>query len=509
MRFLAFLLSALLVLSQSAAYGQSSARTSVGNDLPNIGTPADSVWTQDEEYQVGRMVMRGLRDAGQLLEDPEINEYLQTVGTRLASQTQAEGQRFTFFAVKNPDINAFALPGGFVGVNSGLILATANENELAGVMAHEIAHVTQRHMARGIKAQSRSALVSAAALLAAILVGAAGGGGDAVMGAIAMAQAGSAQQQLNFTRANEYEADRIGLGTLAAAGFDPNGMPNFFETLNRHYGGTPGQVPEFIQSHPLTTNRIAEARNRAREYGKKDVPDTLSYQLAHQRLRVLTIPEGVDAASYYDKLVSADRNKTDDSHDYGRALSYMASGAAEKAVPILRKLAKDNPTVITYRSGLGEALMQAGHTTDSLDVFAQALQLFPRNVPLTMRYGEVLLRADQARMAHQILLDLFNAVPPTPEQARFIALCANTAGDVGDAYSYMAEYYLMSGELMLAINQLQLALAAPNLTDVQKARFQARLDQLKEYMPKGGENRVARRGDGDERGGERNPRRQP
>lgn len=511
MRALTFLLSALLVLPTGGAYAQQAPNrpsSSGASDLPNIGTPADTVWTQDEEYQVGRMVVKGLRDAGQLLEDPEINEYLQSIGSRLVSHAQDDGLKFTFFAVKNPEINAFALPGGFIGVNSGLLLATKNESELAGVLAHEISHVTQRHIARGIKAQGRSALVSAAALLAAILVGAAGGGGDAMMGAIAMAQGASAQQQLNFTRANENEADRVGIGVLAAAGFDPQAMPDFFETLGRRYGSRPGYIPELLQSHPLTSNRIAEARGRAREYSARKVQDTVSYELSRERLRVLVAPEEADPSAYYEKVISTDDEKEDDGHRYGRALSLIASNKPADAVPILQKLAAANPAIIQYRSALGEALMRAHRADESLDTFNQAMQLFPRNVPLTMHYAEALMRVDQASLAHDILLDLFNAVPPTPEQARFIAVCANAAGDVADAYSYMAEYHVMSGELMLAIGQLELALAVPNLTSVQRARFQARMDELKEYMPKG-ENRVARGSkDGDENGGNRRPRRQ-
>jgi predicted Zn-dependent protease len=509
MRTPTLLLSALLTLPASTPYAQSTTGqpgpSGVGSDLPSIGTPADSVWTQDEEYQVGRMVMKGLRDAGQLLEDPEINGYLQDVGAQLASHTQNGGQRFTFFAVKGQQINAFALPGGFIGVNAGLLLATRNESELAGVLAHEIAHVTQRHIARGVKAQSRSALVSAAALLAAILVGAAGGDGDAMMGAIAMAQGAALQQQLNFTRANEYEADRIGIGTLAAAGFEPQAMPDFFETLGRQYGSRPGYIPELLQTHPLTANRIAEARNRAREFGPRDTGDSTGYVLARERLRVLTAPGEMDPATYYERLIST-QEQLGDGHHYGRALALMSSNRPEEAIPILEKLSSADPAIIQYRSALGEALMLAGRVEDSLNTFEQAMRLFPRNVPLTMRYARGLMRADQARLAHQVLLDLFNAVAPTPEQARFIALCANAAGDVADAYSYMAEYHVMSGELLLAINQLELALGVPNLSEVQKARFKARMEQLQEYAPKG-ESRLARRGGS--RDDDDNSRRQP
>ena len=454
-------------------------------ELPDIGTPADATLSQSDEYQIGLMVVKGLRDAGKILEDPETTEYVQSIGSRLASHAQDGHQRFTFFVVKDPSINAFALPGGFIGVNEGLILATANENELAAVLAHEIAHVTQRHVARSIQAEGRSSLVSAAAMLAAILIGVTTGvSPDVMTGAIAVAQGAAAQQRLNFTRANEYEADRIGIGTMAASGFDPRAMAGFFETLGRRSGLQEGRVPELLQSHPVTTARIAEARNRAHQYDVPLPPDSISYGLSRERLRLLSLSSGIDARTYYRDYLATEKTHTD-AQRYGQALSLMQSGAPEEAIPILQGLSERHPDVMQYRSALGEAQMASGEKQESLSTFARALVLFPRNVPLTVRYGEALMRAGQPKKAHEVLLDLFNQVYPTPEQCRLIALAANSAGDVGDAYYYMSEYHVMSGELMLAINQLQLALAVPNLSEVQRARFEARLEELREYLPKG------------------------
>jgi predicted Zn-dependent protease len=471
-------------------------------DLPDIGTPADAVLTQDEEYKIGAMIVRGLRDAGRILEDPEITEYVQAIGSRLASHAQDGRHRFQFFVVKDSAINAFALPGGFIGVNAGLVLATENESELAGVLAHEIAHVTQRHIARSIQAQSRNNIVSTAAMLAAILIGATvGGGGDVMQGAIAVAQGAAAQSRLNFTRANEYEADRIGIGTLAAAGFNPNAMPDFFETLGRRAGLAGSQIPEMIQSHPVSSSRIAESRDRAAQYTAKPATQSQGYSLSRERLRLLTLPPGTDPRAYYEKVLEG-IGTPDDSHRYGHALSLMAAGAPEEAIPILQGLSERHDDVIHYRSALGEAQILAGQASESLLTFARALELFPRNVPLTVRYAEALMRAGQARRAHEILLDLFNTVMPTPEQCRLIALAANSAGEVAESYYYMSEYHVLSGDLMLAINQLQLALGVPDLSDVQRARFQARLDQLREYLPKR-EARMADRDAPPERGDRR------
>src|SRR3954471_735519 len=259
---LVYLLAALILLP-APAFTQNA-----GNDLPDIGSPASSSLTLDDEYRIGLQVVRQLRDEGQIIEDPEATEYLNALGSRLVAQATGDNsaQRFSFFFVRDDTINAFALPGGFIGVNYGLVLATRNESQLAGVLAHEIAHVTQRHIARRVRSQGRQGIATLAAILASILLGAATGSSDAALGGISMAQGAAMQQQINFTRGNESEADRVGMGFLAAAGFDPYGMPDFFETIGRRTsldGSNQNRnaLPEILQSHPVTANRIAESRS--------------------------------------------------------------------------------------------------------------------------------------------------------------------------------------------------------------------------------------------------------
>ncbi|MGB5512802.1 MAG: M48 family metalloprotease, partial [Woeseiaceae bacterium] len=193
-------------------------------NLPDMGSPADAILNTSQESQLGRMIMQDIRRSGAVIEDPLITEYVNAIGNRIVAQTNDGDHSFTFFAVEDPRINAFALPGGYIGVHTGLLEATRNEDELAGVIAHEIAHVTQRHIARAIHANSRQSILSTAMMLGAIIVAAAGGSSDVVQGAVAVAQGTAIQQQINFTRTNEFEADRVGISALADAGFDPYGM---------------------------------------------------------------------------------------------------------------------------------------------------------------------------------------------------------------------------------------------------------------------------------------------
>ena len=477
-KVLVVFLSVLLLPLQSFAQAG-------GADLPDIGSPASSALSLDDEYRIGLQVMRQLRDEGQIIEDPEATEYLQAVGSRIVAQATGDSaQRFNFFFVRDGSINAFALPGGFIGVNYGLVLATRNEAQLAGVLAHEIAHVTQRHIARRVRSQSRQSVATVAAILAAILIGAATGSSDAALGGISIAQGAAMQQQINFTRANENEADRVGMGFLAAAGFDPYGMPDFFETMGRRSGlagSNRNALPEILLSHPVATNRIAESRARAAQFTElKQVPESASYQLTRERLRVLATPAEDNVGRYY-----MERRENQDQtvgERYGEALAYYQRGDARAALDSLTDLARRYPQIPMLQSTLGQALMGAGETDEALETFRKALTLSPRNVPLTMRYAEALLKADQAKTAHAVLLDLFNNVPPTPEQIRFTALAASTAGDSADAAYYMSEYHISTGNLPLSVAQLEAALAVPGITNVQRGRFQARLTEVRDAM---------------------------
>jgi predicted Zn-dependent protease len=476
--------TAVLMLQLAAGLPEAGAQAT-GSALPDIGTPASTTLSLADEYKIGLMIVRQLREAGQIIEDPEINEYLQSVGMRLASQAHEGAHRFTFFAVRDPGINAFALPGGFIGVNAGLVTATKSEAELAGVLAHEIAHVTQRHIARSLQNASKANMASMAAMLAAILIGATTGlPGDAVLGGVTAAQGLAAQSQINFTRANESEADRVGINIVASAGYDPVGMPDFFWTMQQRSGGAGRNIPDLLRTHPVTTERIAETRDRATRMERPRTPDSTSYALVRDRLLLETVTQESQLREMFRTAGSADYPSTD-AEQYGRALVLMRTGSPEEAITALEALRDRRPDVTFFHTALGQAQLAAGRVEASRETLENAMRLFPRSVPVTMRYAETLMRAGDPKRAHVVLLDLFNNVPPTAEQARFTAIAANTAGDIADSYYYMSEYHVISGDLALAINQLRLALAVPGINSVQRERFDARIRELQEYLPKG------------------------
>lgn len=448
-------------------------------NLPDIGSPADAILSKSEEARIGRAIMNQIRASGTLVEDPLVNEYINDIGHRVAAFANEGGQKFTFFVVDEPSINAFAMPGGYIGVHTGLIEATRDEDELAGVLAHEVAHVTQRHIARAIHASQRQSILSTAMMLGAIVAAAAGAGGDAVQGGMSVAQGTSAQQRINFTRSNEYEADRVGIQALAEAGFDPLGMATFFEVISRGTRPVESRVPEFLRTHPVGAARIAEARSRARSYPAVTRESTHNYGIARARLIVESMATSEDAVARYERQSYETQS---DAAKYGRALAYLRAGRNLEANRIFEQLLNRDQQVIAYHIGLAQSQLALEQVGEAQATFERALGLFPRNMPLVINYSEALLQSGNAAYAHKLLLDLLNNVPPTPEQVRLIARAAIDAGDQAEAHYYMAEYRFMVGDLVGGVNFLQRALALPDLQEIQRARYEARIDFIQEFM---------------------------
>ena len=475
------------------AAGASMGSSAAEQDLPDLGSPATAAVSLEDEYRAGLGWFSQMRQTGVVLEDPEVSDYIQEIGHSLSSRAEEGQHQFYYFVVKDPVVNAFAMPGGFIAIDSGLILATRNENELAGVMAHETAHVTQRHLVRQLIDQSHASLVSTAAMLAAILLGATagrGGNGDAMEGAILATQSAAIQHQINYTRASEFEADRIGIGTMASAGYDPLGMASFFDYMSRS-GPEPSRVNavQFLIDHPIFSDRVAEAKNRADQIGRIRHPDSLGYTLMRERLRSL-VGNPQTAREYYANLAKNGAGRSIEDR-YGKDVADIATRNPSSAIADLQDLIKEYPKVNQFYGALGQAYLANGQLKESQAILEQAETLFPRNVPITVRLAETLMRNGDNRRAHLILDDLFNVVEPTPDQTRLIAKAAYAAGDIADSYYYMSYFYLMSGDFKMALNQLQLGLGMPGLDPVQRARFSARLEEVRAAMPKDRKNTVA------------------
>lgn len=455
--------------------------SAINSELPDLSSPENSIANKQELYEVGYSVMMQLRGEHQLFDDPETAEYIQQIGQRLASQSTDGGGYFHYVVPISTEINSFAVTGGWVFIFTGLITATHTESELAGVMAHETAHITQNHVLRGIENQQRASMTALAGMLAAILLGAlGGGGGDAIEGGIVAAQGLAAQQQIDFTRSEEEEADRIGIQYLAAAGFDPEGMADFFERVMRERSVQDGWVPAILIDHPTDANRIAEARARAAQFPPTPNTSSPDYYLIRERVRVLTAPGDEDIQRAYAQKVAAGDHSLGTM--YGDAVALIQDNKAAQAIPILKQLIAEHGDLHDLYATLGQAQAKAGDMKSALATFRLAMVLFPRNVPITIRYAQTLMADGKNAQAHDALLDLFNNVDPTPDQIELTARAAGAAGDLGDAYYYMGEYQIADGNLPLAAEQYQLALRSAHLTYVQRKRIIARLKEVRDYL---------------------------
>jgi predicted Zn-dependent protease len=453
-----------------------AAPENIYSDLPNIGDSSGAAISPEQQQQLGAEMMRQLRQSGVVLENTEITSYLNALGQRLTSNSDSGGQKFTFFVVNEPDINAFAGPGGYIGVNSGLILAAENESELAGVLAHEISHVTQHHLARAFEAQQGLSLPSMAAMLAGILIGTQNT--QAGMAAISAVAAGGAQYQINFTRANEKEADRVGIQTLAQSGYDPYGMPRFFERLQKNsrlYGSHP---PEFLLTHPVTTNRIAEAEARAANFKGKGTEDSLNFQLIRAKLRVMEYsdPKQVleDFQRYMDTTGNAPPYK-----QYEYALLLAEAGKTDEAARILEKLHRKDPDQIAYRLALANVYEQGGNYTQALKLYKDSLALYPNNLTFLLPYAHALIVANQASSAYKLASDIGKDQYDNPLVYKLLAQASEATGRQVEMHEAMSQYYYLNGYTRDAIQQLELASREPGLSEYDSARIDARQKELK------------------------------
>ncbi|HLK71971.1 MAG TPA: M48 family metalloprotease, partial [Steroidobacteraceae bacterium] len=367
-----------------------TADTGLFGTLPDLGGPAYARITRSDEDQIGQMIVAQIRNAHLLLEDPEVDDYLQQLGMRLASQAHDEGQSFHYRCMNDNELNSFATFGGNVFMFTGLILQMQTEGQLAAVMAHETGHVVQRHMAREVEADSHLSLASTAAMLAAVLIGVAGhgspGSGEAMQGAMAMAQATALQKSINNTRSQEAEADYVGIQLLAAAGFDPQEMAALFERFSQSEGLEGNEIPALLQDHPVTPERLAAARARAAQFPRlAHYGESEDFAFVKERVRVLSATAEQRIDQYYADIRAS--HTLTPAERYGEALTQIQNGHAASAVQTLRVLQAQYPELIMLYTGLGQALAAAGERRAALAQFAMAERLFPRNVPLTVHYA--------------------------------------------------------------------------------------------------------------------------
>jgi predicted Zn-dependent protease len=426
------------------------------NSLPDLGESSRQHLTDKQEKEIARSIMRDLYASPAYLADAEIEAYLNDLGNRLAVESSASGRTLTFFTMRDPSINAFALPGGYIGVHTGLIQSAENESELAGVLAHEIAHVTQEHLSRMIAQQDQSYLPTLAALAIAVL--AARSNANLGSAAIATAQAASLQTQLNFTRDNEREADRIGLDILTAADFDPHGLSSFFSRLQRANRLYDNNAPDYLRTHPLNSQRIADIDNRLEHAPYKQVRDSREFHFVRARLAAM---EGTadEAAARLQDQVRNRKTPLEAASRYGLALALARQNKlaeAEKELALAIK-AVESPMLLNLRA---ELKTRSGDSKQALGLYQSAIARYPQYKPLIYGYGSALILAAQPQQA----VNFASAqIKLWSEDARLWKLLARAHAALGRKLaSHRAEAEAMAaqGNLTAAVEQIDLGLKA-------------------------------------------------
>ena len=452
------------------------------DELPDLGDVSQATFSSHQEKELGLQIMSEIRADPSYLDDPEIAGYLTTLGSKLilSSREARPEQEFEFFTVKDPTINAFALPGGFMGFNTGLILAAQSESELAGVMAHEIAHVTQKHLARMIAGQKYSLLTSLASMALAIL--ASRTNPQVAEAVLVGSQARLMQSQLDFTRDHEKEADRIGMNILVSAGFDPHGMSAFFEHLEKAGRFQENGAPSYLRTHPITYQRIADIENRIRDTPYRQVPDSMGFQLVRAKVRSY-LEKPADAVKYFDSALRDKRYTSEAVERYGLVNALLQDRKYQRAdkelarlyetlqsdgkdamlenhhlgstIKIERKTGPSSPMIETLAARVKLAV---GQTGEALDIYQAALKIYPQHRALIYDYADALLRSGRADDALKFVGQQLRF---TPNDTRLYKLQAQGYAALGDDISQhraQAEVYARQGNYSGAVEQLQIAL---------------------------------------------------
>ena len=444
--------------------------------LPELGDVSQTVLTPLDERRIGEQIMRDVSTSDEVVQDVEIIDYLNNLGNRLVSASSDKQQKFNFFVVQDNSINAFAMPGGVVGVHTGLILATNSESELASVLGHEIGHVTQHHMARMLASQKYDTFKNIAGIALALLVARANP--DLASGALTTASAVGIQNQLDYTRDHEREADRVGLQILDSGGFDVRAMPTFFTTLQRGTRFAEGSAPSFLRTHPLTSERIADVTNRVSQMTYRQVPDSVEFQ--YVRAKLIANNGSADTnIQVFEQNIREHKYTNEAAEHYGLAVAYLRKNAlpqAEKEVTWLKKNAPQHAMIENLSARLQ---VVENNPQQAAKQYATALKLYPDNRALIYGYADHFLAIKQADNAIKLIKEKQGLYPNDAQFYDVLAKAYTMQNKLLLSYQAQGEAYFRKYDLARAIEQMELAVKANDGDFYQKSIVEARLTELR------------------------------
>ena len=453
---------ALLVLVLTCAVPTAQAA-----DLPVLGDRSSGLVSPNAERQLAQVALQQIRASVDTIRDPILKYYVRRNVHRLAEYSGITESALTTVLVDSPQINAFAVPGGVVGINLGLFVYAEDESEYSAVVAHELAHLGQRHYARSIEEQRAVTPWMLAGMLASLAI-IAGGGGDAGVAALFGTQALAQDRGLRFSRARELEADRIGLNTLDRADLDPDAMARMFERMHKAFRFV-DQPPEFLLTHPLTETRISDARNQAERFPKRELEPSHDYRFMRARAQIHY------AESPRLAIAEAKARRGDSVPDaYALAVALSRDKQHEEAIAIARPIYDEHRDNLLVAASFAELLIGADRIDEALDLLSRKLQINPGNQPLTYLYAEALNAAQRHADAAEVLWQHSRENTDDVDVWELLAETAGLAGDTIGVHRARAEYYALVGAYRQAIQHIDFARRLVAATD---SHLLARLDQ--------------------------------
>lgn len=451
-----------------------------GDSLPDLGESARTDLSPQLERKIGDSIMNDIRlHEPTYVDDAEVSNYLNQLGQRLVAASTEPSRDFHFFAIRDNQVNAFAMFGGYIGINTGTILVAQSESELAGVVAHEISHVTQSHLARQISAQKQQSVLGMIAMAVALL--AARSNSQAAGGVMAGSEAAMIQSQLAFSRDFEREADRIGYDILEKAGFDPRGMSEFFERLQRSTRVYENNAPVYMRSHPITVERISDMQNRQARAPYKQFRDSLDFQLIRAKLRAqLGTPK--EAVSDFETLLRERKYSSEAAIRYGLAFALWRAKKYAQAEPELEMVRRQKSGSAIAENLAAEIKAAAGDLPAAVKIYREALLRFPTSRALTYGYADALFSLRSYDLLQTFLEEQLQLYTTDPKLYGIQAKTYAMQGKKLQQHRALAEMYVLQGRLVPAIEQLQFAQRAGDGNFYEMSVVDARLRELKKQQ---------------------------
>jgi|TARA_B110000879_G_scaffold120311_1_gene159682 predicted Zn-dependent protease len=420
--------------------------------LPLLGDASSSGISQKKEYELGRAWLKAYRSRINEHHDPLLTNYLEQLIYRLASRSNLKDRRLELIVINNPTLNAFAVPGGVIGVHTGLFLFAKSEDQISSVLAHEIAHLSQRHFSRRLDRQKKTHIGSMAGLLASLVL-AATLGSDAGMAGLGATQAMGRNNSLRYSRQNEQEADRLGLQTMIAAGMNPEAMSTMFEEMLKLTRYTGSKVPEFLRSHPLTQNRVVDARNRINQLEAKKYPDNFEFHLMRARA-IIAVNKNASVSLNFFEHELKDDSKNSQASLYGMLLSYIDLGDYSKAKDSVDRLIKISPNQLPYKMAEIDIYRKQEKYDIAIKKTKALLKYQPASYPLRMSLAETYLKFNRFLESERLLDSLAVTHPGNPEVWFLLAEIRGLAGNISGVHKARAAYFTLTGVFDQARDQL-------------------------------------------------------